>query len=1533
MPRRRTVDPGQLNLFAFAPATTSPPPAAPRTRTDGALALALFPEDTPVITPPPAAGTDRIGDALAHAAHAVFAFLKNDPAIDLPRAALRDAMDGGYAHAGLDPAWKWQDAYDVCEAAQVLWLLDQAAGPHDPPLSTYARLDRIEQFERRLPTQSVRSEEQLRYQQFSTPLPLAYVMGLAAHLCAGDVLLEPSAGTGILLAAACYAGIPGGFQARPGALLANELAPRRAALLQRTLNASLGQVPVSGHDAAQIDSRLDTGGGSRRPTVVIANPPFSRTAGRRASSRAPADVLHLAAACRTLQPGGRLVALTAAGRDPALAAWRQPLEQAGAAVTFSCKVAGNVYRKRGTTFETRLTVWDRIAQPARPWQQGLEAESPAELLALLIEHGVADRPPLERKVVPLHPAGAGPDADARPRPVTPPPAAATLPGIERAPASRQLDYRSLTDRNVSQRSDASHQPWRPAVVVVDAATRHPTALVESAAMAAVSHPEPSYRPFLPAGAVAEGLLSDAQIESAVLCGEAHDSFLKGYFRLDTRWDKTLSAAPDGAVDPDRIAAALADDPGLEFENTPVAFRRGWFLGDGTGCGKGRQIAAVAWDNFARGRTRALWLSQTDKLIEDARRDWQALGGARDDVIPLWKYPQGRAIAETRGILFATYASLRQPGRGDKPSRLRQIVDWLAAGDDEAARHAFEGLVVFDESHALAGAAGRQSTRGRQRPSAQGIAGLRLQNALPQARVVYVSATGASTLDGLAYARRLGLWSSGITPFRSREEFVTTMEQGGVAALEVIARDLKALGGYQARALSYDGVEIDILEHTLSEPQRRIYDAYANGFKVIHRHIRRALEDAGAVREGKTLNKDAKANALSVFESTKQRFFSHLLCGMKCPSLIRAVEEDIEAGRVAVVQLSSTGEALMERRLAEIPASEWSDLSVDLTPRDGILAYLEHAFPVQLQEPYTDAEGNEYARPAHDADGRAILCAEAVAARDAMIESLAALPPVPTALDQIVHHFGEAETAEVTGRSRRIVRLDDGRLALKARPASANLTEADAFQGGDKNLLVFSMAGGTGRSYHAQKDLGDTRRRVHYLLEPGWRADVAIQGLGRTHRTHQSSAPVFRPVATDVKGERRFIATIASRLDALGAITRGQRRSQGQVSESGGALFRDADDMESPYAKAALRNLYHALYREQVPNWPLQRFQEETGLSLVFDSQLREDLPPMSRFLNRLLALPISEQNELFAQLEGRIESKIEEAKETGAFETGVETLRAHSLTIMGSETLANHPTGADTSLVHIRRREPFRPLIAARALAVPGALPVRNQQSGNVAARVPAVSFINEEGGIRRRVRLLRPNAKPQGMDEADFARSQWQEIPRDTWERFWEAEIAALPAYEETDLWLACGLLLPVWDRISADTMKVRRLVTDDGTPLIGRLLGTREAQETRSRFGLAGGLGLTPQQAWQAIWDDWAVFRLASGRWRVTPRRVMDERRLEIEGPDDRDLRALKEEGCVVEVIRYRARVFVPDATVFTRVADRWGLEDGAAKEGSAS
>src|SRR3546814_9690245 len=95
-----------------------------------------------------------------------------------------------------------------------------------------------------------------------------------------------------------------------------------------------------------------------------------------------------------------------------------------------------------------------------------------------------------------------------------------------------------------------------------------------------------------------------------------------------------------------------------------------------------------------------------------------------------------------------------------------------------------------------------------------------------ARVVYVSATGATTVHNLAYAQRLGLWGGEDFPFSTRAEFVEAIEDGGVAAMEVLARDLRSLGLYTARSLSYDGVEYELVEHRLTPEQPRIYDAYA-----------------------------------------------------------------------------------------------------------------------------------------------------------------------------------------------------------------------------------------------------------------------------------------------------------------------------------------------------------------------------------------------------------------------------------------------------------------------------------------------------------------------------------------------------------------------------------------------------------------------------------------------------------------------------------------------------------------------------------
>ena len=806
-------------------------------------------------------------------------------------AALRMAMETAFGASDASGLWDWKTAYEACEAATVLFLRKCGRAifrQSDAPLARLAALSKITGL---LPSHTRRSEESQALQQFSTPIPLGFAALTAAAIRLDDVVLEPSAGTGLL---AILAEISG------GSLILNELADSRADLLSSLFPA----LSVTRFDAAQIHDHLDAG---VVPSVVLMNPPFSAMANVTGKVQ-DAAFRHIASAQARLAPGGRLVTITGAGLGPDMPSWRDAfvrLQESGR-VVFSAAIDGSVYARHGTTFPTRLTVIDKIPADdptCLPVSLGM-ATDVATLLRWIADH-VPPRPAVD---LPKPPSRTSPARSVRGYLAR----VNTAPAIRKPAASTvavELGYETIdaVPPDAARLSDAIYEEYGLQSVRIPGAVPHPTKLVQSAAMASVAPPRPTYRPMLPSDICQR--LSDAQLETVIYAGEAHSDHLAGSWTIDETFD-TVSAAAEGA-------------------SGAVRFRRGFMLGDGTGAGKGRQSAGIILDNWLRGRRKAVWISKSDKLIEDAQRDWSALGQERLLVTPLSRFAQGKPITFSEGILFTTYATLRSVDRGEKVSRVRQIVDWL--GRD------FDGVIIFDESHAMQNAGGGKGERGDVEASQQGRAGLRLQHALPDARVVYVSATGATTVHNLAYAQRLGLWGGEDFPFATRAEFVEAIEAGGVAAMEVLARDLRALGLYTARSLSYDGVEYELVEHQLTEEQRCIYDAYAGAFAVIHNNLDAAMEAANITGSDGTLNRQAKSAARSAFESTKQRFFGHLLTSMKTPTLIRSVTADLAAGHACVIQIVSTGEALMERRLAEIPTDEWNDLTVDVTPREYVLS--------------------------------------------------------------------------------------------------------------------------------------------------------------------------------------------------------------------------------------------------------------------------------------------------------------------------------------------------------------------------------------------------------------------------------------------------------------------------------------------------------------------------------------------------------------------------------------------------------------------
>ena len=1426
----------------------------------------------------PQAPPDKVS-GLIHAATLLAQLLGQGRAID--SRALRSAMESAFGATDAEGAWVWKEAYEALEAAQVMFLRKFGSAMRTRAGSPAAMLDMLTRVAGRLPTQTRRSEESEHFQQFSTPITLGFAAAEAAALTPADLVLEPSAGTGLL---AIFAELA---KAR---LALNEIADTRAGLLSRLFRT----VDVMRHNAEQIHDRLDP---AIRPSVVLMNPPFSASPNIEGRF-AEAAIRHIGSALARLTDGGRLVAITGHNVAPENPTCRDSFVrlQEKARVVFTAAIAGRAYVRHGTSFDTRLTVIDRVpAEEPRVFPSSPGIATDAAQLLDWVSRLVSERQPIAAPSLPISRAMFPSRAATTARPKSPAPQLALVKRPAPMPDVVELVYETRDWTPEARLTAGLYEGYTLQTIHFSSARPHPTKLVQSAAMAAVAPPRPCYRPHLPSRLLAAGILSDAQLESVVYAGDAQAGYLAGAYTVDETYDHVAAASEDA--------------------QNAVRFRRGWFLGDGTGAGKGRQVAAIILDNWLKGRRRAVWISKSDKLVEDAERDWTAIGGYRSDIVPLSRSRQGAAIALEEGILFTTYATLRTQARGEKSSRVQQIVDWL--GRD------FDGVVVFDEAHAMANAAGDKGERGEKKPSQQGQAGLRLQHALPNARILYVSATGATAVQNLAYAARLGLWGTGDFPFATRADFVAAIEKGGVAAMEVLARDLKALGLYAARSLSFEGIEYDIVEHRLTAEQIRIYDAYADAFQIIHKNLNEALKAANITgSDGSTYNRNAKAAARSAFESNKQRFFNHLLTAMKSPTLIAAIARDIEAGHAIVLQIVSTNEALLDRRLAEIPTSEWADLSLDITPREYVLDYLSHSFPTQLFELYSDDEGNVLSRPAVDADGNPIISREAVERRDRMIEHLAALPPVQGALDQILHRFGIDLVAEVTGRSRRIVKRGD-RMCVETRPASANFAETAAFMDDDKRILVFSDAGGTGRSYHADLACRNQRQRIHYLLEPGWRADAAIQGFGRSNRTNQKQPPVFRPVATDVKGEKRFLSTIARRLDTLGAITRGQRQTGGQ------GLFRADDNLESVYAKAALRQFYQLLHAGKIEGCSLTAFQDTTGLDLCDeDGSLREELPPITQFLNRVLALRIAMQNLLFAAFEQLLEARIEGAVAAGTYDIGVETLTAESFRVAESRVVCTYAaTGAETRCYRVLRKDRNRPLPLAEALAlraIPGRLLI-NDQSHRVAVQVPASSLMHEDGRVEARTRLIRPMMR-ETIALEQFEHSHWRKATVEEFSPLWETECAKVPEFSESSFHIITGLLLPIWDRLPTENMCVYRFETDEGERVIGRLVTPEALDRVYQGLGVNGAPALSPAEAWSVVINRGATLDLA-GEMQIRRSLVMTAYRVELTGYSDGAVAQLKALGLTSEIINWRLRLFVPIAedrgpAIFAALLDRHPL-----------
>ncbi|EOY14275.1 RING/FYVE/PHD zinc finger superfamily protein isoform 2, partial [Theobroma cacao] len=435
---------------------------------------------------------------------------------------------------------------------------------------------------------------------------------------------------------------------------------------------------------------------------------------------------------------------------------------------------------------------------------------------------------------------------------------------------------------------------------------HPDPIVETSSLSAVQPPEPIYDLRIKDDMESSKALSCLQIETLVYACQRHHQHL------------------------------------------PSSARAGFFIGDGAGVGKGRTIAGLIWENWHHGRRKALWISVGSDLKFDARRDLDDVGAACIEVHALNKLPysklDSKSVGIRQGVVFLTYSSLIASSEKGR-SRLQQLVQWCGSG--------FDGLVIFDECHKaknLVPEAGSQPTR-------TGEAVLEIQARLPEARVIYCSATGASEPRNMGYMVRLGLWGHG-TCFPDFQRFLVALEKGGVGALELVAMDMKARGMYVCRTLSYKGVEFEVIEAPLEAEMEAMYKKAAE----LWAELRVELLSASAFHSNEKPN---PSQLWRMYWSSHQRFFRHMCMSAKVPATVRLAKQALKEDKCVVIGLQSTGEARTEEAVTKY-GLELDDFVSG--PRELLLKFVEENYPLpEKPEPLQGDESvKELQRKRHSA---------------------------------------------------------------------------------------------------------------------------------------------------------------------------------------------------------------------------------------------------------------------------------------------------------------------------------------------------------------------------------------------------------------------------------------------------------------------------------------------------------------------------------------------------------------------------------------
>lgn len=708
------------------------------------------------------------------------------------------------------------------------------------------------------------------------------------------------------------------------------------------------------------------------------------------------------------------------------------------------------------------------------------------------------------------------------------------------------------------------------------------------------------------------------------------------------------------------------------------------IGDQTGVGKGRQMAALIRWAVQRGE-KPVFITQKADLFSDIYRDLVDIGSG--DLVPfIFNSPSAK---ENKGEMVDANGKVVYKGLSD--SKMKKVMETgklpedcdfavltysqVNTGDavsqqemEEAAKKsgartkksknvkngkatpkatflraiAKDNYLFLDESHTAAGSSNT---------------GAYLQSILRGAKAAtFASATFAKRPDTMPlYAIRTAMSQAKVEP----DKMISIIEKGGVTLQEIMSRELTNAGQMVRRERDMSDVVTDWKTITDPETVRRArenYDRTIAAFNAIIKfqedyvkpmiealdmELAVMAESAGVKRGTDKMGVENVPFASKTYNYTKQ-----LMLALKVDAIADEVEAEINAGRHPVIALEST----MESSIKDYAAGETID---EPTFSASLLKGLDSV----MQYTVKDEDGNErHERYSPQALGPAGEKAY-YELQDFIRESTSDIFISP--LDAIIERLNDKgyKVGELTGRNMYVERNDDGRVVVKRRTDKDKKKMQREFNSGTLDVLILNKSASTGISLHASEKFSDQRQRSMIIAQPLSDINDYMQMIGRIDRTGQVHRGYYINLGLPVPAENRFLMMLSTKLKSLNANT-----TTSQDSESNDV---EAPDLLNKYgSQVVVEYLRDNVEIYEKMGAPLKK--GGLGGGLVQASELDEYKPQEDdarKITGYVALLTIKEQEEFYDDVVRRYNELIKYLNDTGSNDLKITVMPLRAKTI------------------------------------------------------------------------------------------------------------------------------------------------------------------------------------------------------------------------------------------------------------------------------